>query len=439
MLSLIRHVRRTVEAQIGAELPVGAFATLTLRVVHLALEFLALVLLARLLSADEFGVYAVSMTCAMLLGVPAAAGFDRFLVREVAASQAAGRWGTLRGVLRRSTQVALASSVLLGLGLVAVASWSLEEGTLRSALWLTAVYLPLVAFARMRQAAMQGLGHVPQGMVTETLVQPTVMLLLAGLVFTSGGLPRTGAHAMVLQVLSATVAMLAGIWLLRRRCPPEVRTAPAEFETGRWIRSAAPMMWMLGMNMLLTSADTLMLGWMLDETLAGQYRVASQVAMLVMFPMTAINLAVAPLLARHFASGDLASFGDTAARAARWSLFAALPIAATLLLAGPFVLGMFGSEFVGAYQALAVLVVGYLVNSFAGAAGYVLIMTRHERTAAWVFTVAAVVNVLANYLLIPRFGTLGAAIAAAGSVAMVGLGCWAFARRLFPRRAGEVG
>jgi O-antigen/teichoic acid export membrane protein len=64
-------------------------------------------------------------------------------------------------------------------------------------------------------------------------------------------------------------------------------------------------------------------------------------------------------------------------------------------------------------------------------------MTRHEKLAAWTFTGAAVVNVVANYLLIPRYGAQGAAAATAASVALVGLGMWIFARRHFPGHAGS--
>jgi O-antigen/teichoic acid export membrane protein len=228
-----------------AGMPKGAFATLSMRVTHVALEFLVLMLLARLLDKSAFGVYAVAMTCVALLGVPSAAGFDRLLVREVAANYAAERWALLRGVLRRATQVGLASSTLLALGLVAVAACVVRDRALSHAMMVAAMYLPLVVFARMRQAAMQGLGRVPQGMITETLVQPGTMLLLAATVFAVGGPSRSGANAVALQVASAVVAMLASIWLLRQFWPAPARSVGCEYQTSRWLGRAAPPIWMI--------------------------------------------------------------------------------------------------------------------------------------------------------------------------------------------------
>jgi O-antigen/teichoic acid export membrane protein len=438
--SFARRAQRFVEVRFGAELPPGGLATMSLRVAHMGLEFFALMLLAHLLDASAFGVYAVAMTCATILGVPATAGFDRLLVREVAANHANERWSLLRGVFRLGTQVAMFASMLLALALAAVATCVVGEGALRQSLLLAALYMPLVAFARMRQAAIQGLGRVAQGMVTETLVQPAMVLLLASLLFVAVGIPRSGVNAMAVQIASAVVAMIAGIWLLRRVWPAQARSVTPEYHRAQWLGSAAPMMWMLGMNMLINYADTIMVGWLVDEAEAGRYRVASQVAMLVGFPTTAINLAVAPALARAYALGDLPALRLSAARAARWSLIAAVPIAFGLLVGGRWILELFGVGFAAAYQPLLILAAGYVINSFSGAAGYVLIMTRHERLAAGVFTGAAIVNLVTNYLLISRFGMLGAAIATAVGVSLVGMGMWCFVRHHFVKRAvNEVG
>lgn len=421
---------RSAVTRFSADLPVGALATFSFRVIHVGLEFLTMLLFANLLGVAAFGVYAIAMSCATVLGVPAAAGFDRLLIREVAALRAAERWGALRGILQRATQAALASSALLALALAGFAQWVWGAASLRDALWLAAVLLPLVAFARLRQAALQGLGRVPSGLFPETIVQPASALVLAALAFSASGLPRVGANAVAVQVAAALIAMIVGVLLLRRAWPSAAKSVAPTFETARWLGSAAPLMWMLGMNMVLVGADTIMLGWMLDESIAGKYRVAAQMAMLVSFPMTAINLAVAPILARSFSLGDSSQLRQSAAKASRWSLLAAAAIAFPLLVTGRWLLGLFGGEFVDAYPALAVLSAGYLVSSASGAAGYLLIMTRHERAAAWIFSGAAIVNVVANYLLIPPFGALGAAVATAGSVALVAIGLWFFSRRV---------
>jgi O-antigen/teichoic acid export membrane protein len=50
-----------------------------------------------------------------------------------------------------------------------------------------------------------------------------------------------------------------------------------------------------------------------------------------------------------------------------------------------------------------------------GSAGMVLIMTGHERETVWGTGAGALVNVVMNALLIPKWGIIGAAIANAMS------------------------
>ena len=57
------------------------------------------------------------------------------------------------------------------------------------------------------------------------------------------------------------------------------------------------------------------------------------------------------------------------------------------------------------------LLVGQLVNVLSGSVGMLLSMTGRHYFASLMVTACALLNVLLNYLLIPRFGMTGAALA----------------------------
>jgi O-antigen/teichoic acid export membrane protein len=90
-----------------------------------------------------------------------------------------------------------------------------------------------------------------------------------------------------------------------------------------------------------------------------------------------------------------------------------VPLAIVLLSAGPRLLGLFGSEFADGYPALSVLVIGHAIGALAGPIGFLVIMTGNQREGAWILGSAAVLNMVMNYFLIPRFGLLGGASATA--------------------------
>ena len=57
-----------------------------------------------------------------------------------------------------------------------------------------------------------------------------------------------------------------------------------------------------------------------------------------------------------------------------------------------------------------------LVNALCGSVGLLLIMTGYERKAAAIMGTAALLNIIMNVVLIPLYGTVGAAISTAVSM-----------------------
>jgi O-antigen/teichoic acid export membrane protein len=399
----------------------GAAGMLVLRVLQVGLEFLCGIILARLLGASSYGAYAFAVSWVGLLGILAACGFDRLLIREVAKFQSRGEWSLLRGMLRRAGQIVVLSSTILACG-AAVSAQLLATGTeseIVLAFQLGMLIVPLIAVARARQAALQGLGRVVWGQVPETVVQPVGLLCLLGAAHLVLGISLRGPLAVALHAAAAGVACAWSIGLLRRSLPAAARAATPEFRTRLWLAGAVPFLWILGMSVVLMYVDVIMLGLLAGSEAAGIYRVAAQMAASVAFPLTAVNMAFAPAIAGLYAQHDMATLQRKATMAAQAILAMALPIAVVLILFGRPILALFGAEFVAGQSALTILVIGHLLNAAMGTSGYLLIMTKHERAAAVTFTVAAAINIVGHLLLIPLWGVNGAAAATAFSLVFV--------------------
>lgn len=394
------------------------------------LEFVAGLMLARILGASRYGVYAYVMAWIGVLAVPAAAGFDRLLIREVATRKARHDWPAIKGLLRFSTSVVLTCALSIA-AVLCLLSGYLAHGAqdLRTGLLWGSLLLPLIAYARVRQAMLQGLGHVVAGQIPETLVQPGTFVLAVAALYLTTGHPQIGSEGLLLQVGAAGIACLVGVVLLRARIPAAVVEASPRFLRREWIFQALPFVWLLAMNMALMNLDTLVLGALQGPGDVGVYRVASQMAALVMFPLTAINLITAPKIAAFYGAGDLNRLQATVRHGARLAFAGGAVIAVLLVVLGRPALRMFGSEFEDGYKALVILVLGYLANSAVGVAGYVLIMTKFERIAALLFMLAVLTDFTLCSLLIPKIGIDGAAIGTTVSIILLGLLMAVFTRR----------
>ena len=78
--------------------------------------------------------------------------------------------------------------------------------------------------------------------------------------------------------------------------------------------------------------------------------------------------------------------------------------------AGP-VLTAFGPSFADAAGILILLGFDQLIGVIFGIAGYLLVMTGHQVTAARVIVGCAVLNLALTFVMTPRFGLLGAGLA----------------------------
>ncbi len=168
------------------------------------------------------------------------------------------------------------------------------------------------------------------------------------------------------------------------------------------------------MQLINGRTDVLTLGFFRTDAEIGIYRVASQMAAVVVFALLAVNMTQGPHIAHLFSKGDMQMLQRMVTRSAQAVMLFALPVVLVIVFFGEFIIRtVFGPEFESAYIPLVILCVGQLVNASMGSVGNLLNMTGHERDTTKSILVAAIVNVALNLSLVPVWGIIGAAVATA--------------------------
>lgn len=148
---------------------------------------------------------------------------------------------------------------------------------------------------------------------------------------------------------------------------------------------------------------------------------ALRVAMLVSFFLIAVNNVVAPKFAALYARGEIESLGKVARQSALLLTVLASPIFMIMILAGNWVMGLYGSGFSDGGRVLAILAVGQLINACCGPVGTILMMSGHEQKVRNSTLLALLFQLSLCVGLIPRFGMEGAAIATATGIIVFNL------------------
>jgi len=384
----------------------------------MGLALAAQLTLARLLVIDEYGYYVYAFAWLTVCAMVVQLGFQTSVIRFVSEYRRNEEWGKIRGVVRRSCQLVLAASIGLaavgGAG-VGLAGDAYAQGQ-RATLLVATTLLPPLAAVGITQAILKA--YKKPGLALFFLRGSVhgITFVLALFVWVLDEL-ESGVHAMSLTAVAAWVTAGVSWWRSKRLIDEEAEGMP-QYETGEWIRVSLSLLLVSGMHVLMRQTDTIMIGTLSGASDAGVYYPAARLSELGAVGLLVTNAIAAPLLAETNSNTDKRDLSSVLAITAAISGTATLAATFFFYGFGKFGLGLFGAGFGGGYAALMILMLGQLINGLCGATGMVMSMKGRQNHAAAVFFVSACLNFILNYILIPRFGIEGAALATAVSTAV---------------------
>jgi len=167
--------------------------------------------------------------------------------------------------------------------------------------------------------------------------------------------------------------------------------------------------------------ELFMLGYFSTFANVGIFAVAVQLSTLGSIFIEAVVLASQPLISNAYAEGGVERIHPLFQTVTRWCVMATLPVVASIAIFAEPLLSVFGPEFVSGRTELIILCFGPLVIASSGISAAILSMSGHANLNAVSSAIGLVCSIALNFLLIPRWGLLGAAIAATGTVSLVRL------------------
>jgi O-antigen/teichoic acid export membrane protein len=401
-----------------AQLLKGVTGTAGLMAINVLLLLVISMLLARALGPENFGIYTFILAIIALLSLPTKAGLSDLLLRETARNQLNQNWGLIRGLLKLANSFVFCYSVALAVAAGLFVWWlwggtgNVKANSFLWSLWL----LPLIAFEGARTGTLRGLRWVVSSLLPEQLIRPLLLVVLSGaaLLLEKEITPIT---AIQYNLVAAVAAFAAGAFLLFKALPKDVRQAKAEYAIKPWAASLMPLSLFAGLQMLDSQISILLLGVLAKPEDVGLFKVAVTGASLVAFGLIAVNMTLAPQIARLHSAGEMEKLQRMVTLSTRVVVTLSFPVAFAFIFWGEELISLvFGVEYVGAAMALSILCVGQMVNASTGSVALILNMTGNDRKTLPAVCAALLVNSLFSILLIPIFGLTGAAIGYATSM-----------------------
>ncbi|WP_299114847.1 flippase [uncultured Winogradskyella sp.] len=183
-----------------------------------------------------------------------------------------------------------------------------------------------------------------------------------------------------------------------------------------FIKESYPMMISGTILVFLGWADTFILGIYESDKEIGVYTIALKIAALTSFSLHALNSILAPKIAKSYQKGDVNGYQKMIQFSTKLNFFITLIIIIVIVYFRKFILGVFGNEFLSGDTVLLVLCIGQFINSLSGSVGIILQMTGRQKVYQNIVLIALMLNIVLNFILTPRYGTMGAALATVFSI-----------------------
>jgi len=379
--------------------------------------YLVKVYVARVLGAEQLGIYALGMTMVNFVQMAGMLGLHGTAPRFVSAYNATGKFDELRGYLTRSTGAIVLLNLLWAAGLVLGGSWVARN--LYHAPDL-ARYIPLFAVLAVLGAVnvfycqvLAGFKDIAKRTVITNFVGSPLVIALTVLLLVLG----TGMWGYLsAQIASSVVVVALLVAAARKLTPRQARfSLAAAPPLGPEVKSMAlAFLGMSALEFLVTQADKILLGLYLNPRVVGIYVLASTLSSFIPMILQSVNQIFAPVIADLHAQGKREVLQKLFQTLTKWVVGLTFPLACVMIVFAARLMRIFGPDFESGWPVLVIGAAGQLVNCAVGSVGYLLLMSGNQKRLIKVQFAMTIVSVVTNISLIPILGIVGAALAAAG-------------------------
>lgn len=388
------------------------------------LGYVWLMIMTRILSRDEVGSFTLAQSVINISLIFVLLGTHKALDRFIPFFNVAGEPGKIKSLLGFTFKLAFIGSLVVGsaifLGADFLGGVIYDNPTLTSLLRIVVYSIPLLAVIMIVTYAFAGYKELRYHVYLKQLLEPTLKIVFIILVSILGlGLIEWTWFYLFALLITAG----AGILFLATRILRPLREFPREEIS---ISEIVGYSWPISISSILIiivgQVDYLILGVYHPAASVGIYRIYIQITVLLQLILGSIARVYKPVISELILQGNLSEIRETYRRISKWVLSLTLLGFLVILLYGGRVIGLFFTDDYAAFPiALTILTLGTLLKSSFGPGGVTLEAFGNTKLILINSIVMLLSNVGLDFLLIPKYGIVGAAIATGATLFIGGL------------------
>jgi len=412
----VRHT--AVERQIR-----GSSLLLAGRFLSKGMNFAAQVLIVRHLSQSDYGALAYALSIVVLGRDVAGFGLHRAVTRFLPIYQEKRQYDKLFGTMVMVVGIVLSIGLLMAAALYAcrgpIARAWISDPQVLSLLLVLIFLAPVEAFDTLLLGLFAVFASPRSIFFRKHVLGPGLKLLVVALLMLgAGGVWFLAVGYLVAAVLGVAIYTVVLFRLLRRQGLLRHFHWPSVTMPWREVLAfTIPLLTSELVHVVMHTTDVIVLQYYAGVDQVAALRAVQPLALMNQVVMASFATLFTPLAARMFARGDRRGINRLYWRTAVWIAVFSFPVfAVTFSIAGPVTVMFYGSRYQQSAAILSLLSLGCFFNAALGFNGLTLKVYGKLKYVVAINVAAAVLNLIAILLLVPRYGALGAAIGTCGAL-----------------------
>ena len=411
-------LKKALKDQDFSELLKGSGISFILRFGGLAVGYLLTLVIANLFGAKGLGDYVLAITILRLFTLLAKLGLDTTSIRFIASFASQNKWSSIFRFRKQVVIILSFSTVIASLFMYFLAEPIADLiNTNYKYIKLNAFLVLPLSFFMLHYESLRGLKRIAEFSFFYVMSQAlfTVVSLLIIYQFTTTS--DVPIYAYFVSVIIVSILSFLSFKYSVKKLSDGQESADLEIRSyENLLKISIPLMFAQSVQFIIAWTDKLMLGSMSTSEEVGIYHTAFKLSMFAAVALMSINSIASPKFAEMYAKNDMKGLRKIVRQSTKMIFWTSVPLVIIFFMFPEFLLGLFGEEFKVGVNAFILLSCGKLFSSFSGSVGNILQMTGNQNILAKILLFAAILNIVLNLYLIPKYGIDGAALASVISI-----------------------
>lgn len=384
------------------------------------------ILIARLGTESEFGVFSLAFAILNISALVATLGLQHGSARNIAYARGKKDKESIQKVITFSIQFGLVASVLICIALYYtsnfIANQIFHDTSLIFPLKLIAFGVPFAVLLNIMNSVFRGFDNVKPGAFFAKIFRILIFFSFVIAIIIWNLAFNIVFYALITSFVVSGIGFL--IYAIKKLSSPfkslyKLRVNSVGKEL---LIFSLPLLGVIVLEQIIAWTDTFMLGFFKTSADVGLYNVANPLSRFILAPLLMVSTIYIPIASKLYSQDSIYEINRNFSVLTKWLCSATLPLFLIFFLFPEPVLNfLFGANYIPAANVLRILSLGFMLEILTGPNKETLIAVGKTQFIMWATLTAVTVNIMLNAALIPPLNIIGAAIASVISIVSINL------------------